>query len=63
MTPETRFLVELKWKEQAIADCLTWAGAMVKDEKRLKDFEAGVCAGWNECIKTLMLHGLLNLKD
>ena len=64
MTVEARLIVELKWKEQAAADLVKWAeGTGVSDKARLRDYEAGCRAGWDECIRTLKMHGLLTLKD
>jgi len=63
MTAETRLLLELKWREQSAKDCVSWAeGTGVKDKARLEDFKAGVLAGWDACISSMKLHGLLTLK-
>ena len=64
MTAEARLVIEQKWKEEAAVDLLRWArGSGIKDESRLLDFEAGCRAGWDQCIRTLKLHGLLTLAD
>jgi hypothetical protein len=61
MTAELNIVTEIRWKEQAKRDAVTWARATTQDPKRLKDFEAGVGAGWDECISTLKVQGLLKL--
>ena len=57
-----KLLVEQAWKQQAAKDCRKWAEGQVKDKARLDDYEAGIRAGWDECIRTLTLHGLV-LRD
>ncbi len=56
-----KLLVEQAWKEQAAKDLRTWAQGQTApvDAKRLDDYVAGVRAGWDECVKTLTLHGLV----
>ena len=61
MSNDEKRLVEcLHWKEQARRDCVEWAKVNVKDPARLKDFDAGVAAGWDQCLNTLKLHGYVN---
>jgi hypothetical protein len=62
---ETRLVVEQKWKEQSVRECAAWAQATVPalTPARLADYEAGLRRGWDTCIRTLKMHGLLELRD
>ena len=62
-TATVPLLTELNWQDQAIKDLLKWAEIKTKDPRRLDDFQAGAKAGWNECIRTLKIQGLLKLTD
>ena len=62
---ETRLVVEQKWKEQVVKECVEWARANTAPitEARLVDYAAGIRQGWDQCISTMKMHGLLELRD
>ncbi len=61
MNAEDRTMQIIKWKEQVITDCVTWASVRSCDEKTIDIYKAGASAGWDQCLNTLKLHGLLNI--
>jgi hypothetical protein len=61
MNAEDRTMQIIKWKEQAVTDCVTWAKIKTHDEKLLDAYKAGASAGWDQCLNVLKLHGLLNI--
>ena len=55
--------VERGWKKQVIRDTMDWAKVHTDKhtEKELECFEIGIGRGWDECIKTLKLQGILKV--
>lgn len=63
MTTESFFLLENAWRDQVIRDCKIQAEQTTKDEKRLTDFTDGIKTGWNQCIATMKMHGMLKERE
>ncbi len=61
MKAEDRTMQIIKWKEQAIADCVTWDSVRNNDKKTIDAYKAGASAGWDQCLNVLKLHSLLDI--
>lgn len=60
MTAEEKILATIKWKEQAVEDCMKWARMKAPDAD-LNVYKAGLQNGWDKCLSILKLHNLLDI--